>query len=56
MESTISMIQEALDGKDLEAMALASEGVGAGAGVYGGVGRRSLGREQHGLVDVEYRL
>ena len=49
LESTISMIQEALDGKDLEAMALASEGVGAGAGTgtgggyYGGGGAKESG-------------
>jgi len=36
LESTISMIQEALDGKDLEAMAMAGEEVGAGAGGGGG--------------------
>lgn len=47
MESTISMIQEALDGKDLEAAAAAAgegEGAGTGTGVgsggyYGGSGR-----------------
>ena len=38
MESTVSVIQEALDGKDLEAMA--GEGVGAVA-----VGRRGPGKE-----------
>jgi len=36
LESTISMIQEALDGKDLEAMAMAGDGVDAGAGGGGG--------------------
>lgn len=47
LESTISMIQEALDGKDLEAAAAAAgegEGAGTGTGVgsggyYGGSGR-----------------
>ena len=38
LESTVSVIQEALDGKDLEAMA----GEGMGAVV---VGRRGPGRE-----------
>jgi len=48
LESTISMTQEALGGKDLEAMAMAmaSEGVGRGVvGIMVVVGRRSLGRE-----------
>ena len=38
LESTVSVIQEALDGKDLEAMA--GEGMGAVVG-----GRRGPGRE-----------
>jgi hypothetical protein len=42
LESTISMIQEALDSKDLEAMA--GEG-GETVGIMAGVGSRSLGKE-----------
>ena len=48
LERTISMIQEALDGKYLKAMALASQGVGAGTSVVGIMvvgARRCLSRE-----------
>jgi serine/threonine-protein phosphatase 2B catalytic subunit len=38
LESTISMIQEALDGKDLEAMANEGTGTGTGEGGYFGGG------------------
>jgi serine/threonine-protein phosphatase 2B catalytic subunit len=38
LESTISMIQEALDGKDLEAMANEVTGTGTGEGGYFGGG------------------
>ena len=59
MEGAIFMIQEVLDGKDLEARVWAWEW-GRGREVVGimvVVERRSLGREYpDGWMDVEYRL
>ena len=57
-ESTISVIQEALDGKDLEAMAGESAGAdaGTGSGGYCGAGSKGSGQGVARWMIVEYTL